>query len=144
MVENIASGFIQIDPDNREYYEENRDTYIHTLESLDLSIHDRLSVMTNRVFMVYHPAFGYYASAYDLTMIPVEDEGKEPTPAGLQHVIDQAREHDIKVVFASPQFNPDSARVIASAIGGRVAFIDPLAKDYYENLCTITGEMAQG
>ena len=144
MVENIASGLTQIDPVNREYYEENRDSYILILESLDRSIHDRLSVMTNRIFMTYHPSFGYYASAYDLTMIPIEDEGKVPTPAGLQYVIDQANEHDIKVVFASPQFNPESARVIASAIDGRVAVIDPLARDYAENLCALTGEMAQG
>ena len=93
--------------------------------------------------MVYHPAFGYFADEYDLTMLPVEAEGKEPTPAGLQHLIEQAKEHDIRVVFAEPQFNPQSARVIADAIGGRVVLIDPLARGYIENMSTLLNEMVQ-
>jgi zinc transport system substrate-binding protein len=143
MVENIASGLIQIDPDNRAYYEQNRDAYLQKLAQLDQDIREGLSGVKNRIFMVYHPAFGYFASEYDLTMLPIEAEGKEPTPAGLQHLIDQAKEHNIRVVFTSPQFNPDSAKVIADAIDGRVVFINPLARDYIENLRTLMGELVQ-
>ena len=53
--------------------------------------------------MVYHPAWGYFARRYDLEQIPVEEEGKEPTAKGIQHLIDQAKRHNTKVVFASPQ-----------------------------------------
>ena len=91
--------------------------------------------------MVYHPSFGYFADRYDLTMLPVEAEGKEPTPAGLQHVIEQAKEHNIRVVFAEPQFNPKSANVIADAIDGQVILIDPLARDYITNLDAILGKL---
>jgi len=143
MVQNIADGLIQIDEDNRAYYEENRDAYLQKLTQLDQDIRDSLSGVKNRVFMVYHPAFGYFASEYDLTMLTVETEGKEPTPAGLQHLIEQANEYDIKVVFASPQFNPQSAKVIADAIDGRVVLINPLARDYTENLRILLGEMVQ-
>jgi zinc transport system substrate-binding protein len=93
--------------------------------------------------MVYHPAFGYFASNYDLTMLPIEAEGKEPTPAGLQHLIEHAKEQNIKVIFAEPQFNPQSAKVIADAIDGRVVFINPLARDYIENMQTLMGELIQ-
>ena len=99
--------------------------------------------MKNRVFMVYHPAFGYFASNYDLTMLPVEAEGKEPTPAGLQHLIEQAKEQNIRVVFAEPQFNPQSAKVIADAINGRVVLIDPLSRDYIGNMQILMGELVQ-
>lgn len=143
MVQNIASGLIQVDPDNRVYYEQNRDAYLQKLTQLDQDIREGLSAMKNRAFMVYHPAFGYFASEYDLTMLPIEEEGKEPTPSGLQYLIEQAKERDIKVIFAEPQFNPQSAEVIADAINGRVAFIDPLAGDYIVNLRTLTGELVQ-
>jgi zinc transport system substrate-binding protein len=76
-------------------------------------------------------------------MLPIEAEGKEPTPAGLQHLIEQAKEHNIQVVFASPQFNPQSAKVIADAIDGRVVLINPLARDYIENLRILMGELVQ-
>ena len=143
MVGNIADGLIQIDPENRVYYEQNRDAYLKKLAQLDQDIHEGLSGVKNRVFMVYHPAFGYFAGSYDLTMLPIEDEGKEPTPAGLQHLIEQAKEHDIRVVFAEPQFNPQSAKVIADAIDGRVVLINPLARDYIENISTLMGELVQ-
>jgi zinc transport system substrate-binding protein len=143
MVRNIADGLIQIDPDSSAYYEQNRDAYLQKLAQLDQDIRDGLAGVKNRVFMVYHPAFGYFASCYDLTMLPIEAEGKEPTPAGLQHLVEQAKEYNIRVVFAEPQFNPQSAKVIADAIDGRVVLIDPLARDYIVNMRILVGELVQ-
>jgi len=99
--------------------------------------------VTNRRFMTYHPAFGYFAKEYNLTMLPIEVEGKEPTVKGMAHLIEQAERHNIKVIFASPQFNPQSAEVIAKAIGGRVVFIDSLARDYIMNVRLLLGELVQ-
>jgi len=143
MVRNICDGLVLADADNRAYYEQSRDAYLQKLTKLDQDIRDGLSAVTNRRFMVYHPAFGYFAKNYNLTMLPIEEEGKEPTAAGIAHLIEQAKEHNIKVIFASPQFNPQSAKVIADAIGGRVVFIDPLARDYIANLRILLGELVQ-
>jgi zinc transport system substrate-binding protein len=143
MVRNIADGLIQVDPDNRDYYEQNRDAYLQELARLDEDIAQGLSGAQNRVFMVYHPAFGYLAGEYDLTMLPIESGGDEPTAADLQYVIDQATELGIRAVFASPQFNTQSAEVIADAIDGCVVLTDPLAKDYIENLRTIADELVR-
>jgi len=143
MVQNICDGLVQVDPDNKAYYEQNRDVYLQKLTELDQDIRDGLSKVTNRRFMVYHPAFGYFAKEYNLIMIPIEEEGKEPTAAGIVHLIEQAKEYNIKVIFASPQFNPESAKVIAEAIDGRVIFINPLARDYVVNLRTVLGTLVQ-
>ncbi len=141
MVRNICDGLIAVDPENRRYYEQNRDAYLKQLVEIDREIRDGLSEVKNRRFMVYHPAFGYFAREYSLTMLPIEWEGKEPTAAGLASLIEQAKAHDIRVIFAEPQFDPKSAEVIAEAIGGRVVLIDPLARDYITNLRLIMNEM---
>jgi len=143
MVQNIYEGLVQVDPANRAYYERNRDIYLQKLTELDRDIRDGLSRVTNRRFMVYHPAFGYFAKDYNLTLLPIEVEGKEPTAAGMAYLIEQAKEHNIKVVFASPQFNPQSVKVIAKAIGGRVVFINPLARDYITNMRLVLAELVQ-
>lgn len=143
MVQNIYAGLVQIDPGDRAYYEQNRDTYLRNLTELDQDIRDTLLEIQNRRFMVYHPAFGYFARDYNLNMIPIEKDGKEPTAAGIAHLIEQAREHNIRAIFVSPQFNPQSAEVIADAIGGRIVSIDTLAKDYIANLRILLGELAQ-
>lgn len=143
MVQNIYEGLVQVDPGNRAYYKQNRDTYLQKLTKLDQDIREDLSRVNNRKFMVYHPAFGYFAKEYNLTLLPIEAEGKEPTAVGMAHLIEQAKEHNIRVIFASPQFNPQSAEVIAKAIDGRVVFIDSLARDYIVNMRLLLGELIQ-
>ncbi len=143
MVRNICRGLVAVDPENSDYYEQNRDAYIERLAALDMEIREKLSGLENRTVMVYHPALGYFAREYDLDMLLIEREGKEPTPAALQRLIEQARERDIRVVFAEPQFNPRSAEVIAAAIEGRVVFVDPLARDYIDNMRAIAEQMAR-
>jgi len=141
MVRNISDGLIQVDPKNIGYYQQNRDAYLQKLARLDRDIRTALSGTTTREFMVYHPSLGYFARDYNLTMLPIEEAGKEPTPASLARLIEQAKQQNIKVIFASPQFNPQSARVIAEAIDGRLVFIDPLARDYIMNLRALLEEL---
>ncbi|MCM1986924.1 hypothetical protein [Methanococcoides seepicolus] len=48
------------------------------------------------------------------------------------------------MIFVQAQFSTQSAEAIASAIGGEVVTVDPLAKDYIDNLDTITEAFSQG
>jgi len=88
--------------------------------------------------MVFHPSWGYFARDYNLTMIAVEIEGKEPSVSDMAHLIKTAKENDINVIFVQPQFSTKSAEVIAKEIGGSVIPADPLAKDYLLNLREVT------
>ena len=141
MVRNIYDGLVTIDAVNKAYYARNRDAYLRELYRLDQKIRDSLSAVPDRTFMVYHPSLGYFAREYDLTMLSIENEGKEPTAAGMVRMIAQAKERNITVIFADPQFNPQSVRVIADAIGGRIVFIDPQAGDYLANMGYFLGEL---
>jgi len=143
MVQNICDGLVRVDPASEDYYENSRDTYLQSLARLDADIRDGLAKINNRRFLVYHPAFGYFARDYDLTMLPIEEEGKEPTVADLARIIEQARQYNIRVIFASPQFNPESAKVIAAAIGGRVVFVDSVPADYIASLRAFLSELAE-
>ena len=93
--------------------------------------------------MVFHPSWGYFATEYGLEQIAVEIEGKEPSAKDMANFIEKALERNIKVVFASPQFNQQSARTIADEIGGEVVSIDPLAEDYITNMRTVLGYLLQ-
>lgn len=143
MVENICDGLVQIDPASRVYYEQNRDSYLQRLDALYSETRDKLADVRERAFIVLHPAWGYFARDYDLEQIPIEVEGKEPSVQDISRIIEAAEERNIKVVFASPQFNPQMAQVIAHEIGGTVLFIDPLARDYIDNMHAVANELAQ-
>lgn len=144
IVQNICDSLVLIDPANKTYYEQNKEHYIHDLEILDLEINESLSGFENRTFMVFHPSWGYFARDYNLTMIAVEVEGKEPSTSDLAHLIGTAKENNIKVIFVQPQFSTKSAEVLAKEIGGNVVPVDPLAKDYITNLRQVSNIIAQG
>jgi len=142
MVKNIYDALAKIDPENEDYYHKNMESYLKELDNLDEEIREILRNITNRRFMVYHPSWGYFARDYNLTQIPVEKEGKEPTARGLMALIDQARQLKMKVIFVSPQFDQKKAGVIAESIHGRIVFLDPLARDYVKNLRSVALKLA--
>jgi zinc transport system substrate-binding protein len=84
--------------------------------------------------MVFHPAWGYFARQYGLTQEAVEREGKEPGPAELAAIIDEAKKDEIRVIFVQPQFSTRNADVVAKAIGGAVVAVDPMAEDWLANM----------
>jgi zinc transport system substrate-binding protein len=144
MVENICDGLIQVDPQDRDYYIQNENEYLAKLDKLDTDIKSSLGGITNRWFIVFHPAWAYFAADYNLTQVAIEIEGKTPSPKDVADVVHEAKEHNIKMVFASPEFDVKGAQTIAEAIGGRVALIDPLARDYINNMYQVLSELVQG
>jgi len=134
MIDVIAKELSGFDPQNRSFYEKNAQDYIKELEELDSEIRKTLSNIKNRTFIVYHPAFGYFADDYGLNMIAIEKEGKEATAKDLQNVIDTAKSEGIKVVFYQAETDSKQARTLAEEIGGKVQMLEPLSSDYINNL----------
>ncbi len=143
MVQNICDGLVQVDSSNKSYFEKNCADYLESLTGLDAELASDLENVKNRSFLVFHPSFGYFARDYNLSQIAVEQNGKEPEADYLIRLIKEAREHDIRVVFASPQFSTKSAESVAGEIGGKVVIIDPLAEDFLENMRNIKSAMKQ-
>jgi len=104
------------------------------IDTLQVRIRRLLEPVAGRAFMVFHPAWGYFADEFGLVMVPVEVAGNEPSPSDLADLIDAARAAGITTVFVSPQFSTSSAEVLASEIAGVTAVLDPLAADWAGNL----------
>ena len=143
MVGLIRDTLSELAPVHAAEFARNHDAFVAELESLDHELHALLGPLPNRKFMVFHPAWGYFADTYGLTQVPIEREGKEPGARALAALIEQAKQEKIKVVFVQPQFDKRQARQVAQAIGGGVIAVDPLAADYVDNLRRVGREFAQ-
>ncbi len=130
----ILAALQEADPAHRSVYEANFKAFTAQIDRLDADLKKTFAGKTGLQFMVFHPAWGYFAHAYGLKQVPIEIEGKDPKPAQLKKLIQHARENGIKVVFVQPQFSTKSAKLVAREIGGQVAFADPLAEDWMANL----------
>lgn len=134
MVENICQGLVQIDPSNKDYYQKNRDQYLQKLDELDKNTTKTFKEKNTSIILVFHPAFGYYAKAYNLTMIAAMINDEEPSPQRIAMMVDTAKENNISVVFTEPQYNPKYMQSVASQIGGRVVFVNDLDENYLQNM----------
>ncbi|BBL67766.1 metal ABC transporter solute-binding protein, Zn/Mn family [Methanoculleus chikugoensis] len=143
MVGNIRDGLIAVDPANAEDYRRNADAYLGELDALDTEIAGALAASGVKTVMVYHSSWAYLARDYGFTEVPIESEGKEPSPQRIEHLIKQAEEEKIRVIFASPEHSTRSAEVIADAIGGTVVTVSPLAKDYLANMRHVASAFAE-
>lgn len=144
MARNVHDGLVQVDPAHAEDYDRNLQEYESRMDTLHENISAELAEYEGMEFMVYHPAWTYFAHEYELTQMAIEQEGQEPGPAGIQAIIDQAREHGIHVIFVSPQIDSSSAQVIAEEIDGEVVITDPLPTDIETELLNLAREMADG
>jgi len=146
MVENMYRGLVSADPEHKMVYRANTDAYLKELDELDADISREISQKQIHAIMVYHPAWSYFARDYGLLQIPIETEGKDPSPTRIENLIRQAKEGNITVVFASPEYSTKSAEVIAKEIGGSVVLVDPLEEDYLGNIrhvaSAFTGEVS--
>ena len=130
----IRDALQEADPVHQSLYEANYRDFLSQVDALDSALRATFAGKQGLRFMVFHPAWGYFAHAYGLKQLPVEIEGKEPGPAQLKALIDHAKEKKIKVVFVQPQFSTRSAALLARQIGGQIVYADPLAADWFENL----------
>lgn len=104
------------------------------LEHLDQEIHRQLDGLQQRSFLVFHPAWGYFARRYELQQVAAELDGKEPNARQLARLIEQAQQQGIDRVIIQPQNKAKTARTLAEAINGKIVLADPLAEDYFTSL----------
>jgi zinc transport system substrate-binding protein len=131
---NIFQFLAALDPANRDFYRENLDAFLADIADLQTDIHETLDGVENRSFIVFHPAWGYFADEFGLTMIPVEVGGQEPSARELADLINQAQGLNVSVIFAQPEFSTTAAQTIADEIGGEVMLISPLNPNWLENM----------
>ncbi len=142
MAAQLAARLGAFDPAHRAEYEANYRRLAAELDRLDQRIRALFASLRQRTFMVFHPAWGYFADAYDLRQVSIEVEGKEPGPRALARLIDYARAQGIDTVFVDSRVSHKHAATVANAIGGRVVAIDPLAEDYVQNLLEVARTIA--
>ena len=114
---NTLNAFIALDPDNTDYFWQNYNKLSDELDKTDAEIKKLLDPLTDRTFIIYHPALTYFANEFDLTQLCIEMAGKEPSPAQLKQLVETARTNNARVVFIQQEFDQKNAELIARETG---------------------------
>ncbi|CAD5983954.1 High-affinity zinc uptake system binding-protein ZnuA [Planktothrix tepida] len=141
--QNIYNGLVKIDPKHQAEYQANLNQFLTEIDQLNQQISQNLTPLKNRKFMVFHPAWGYFAKDYNLEQEAIEVGGQEPSAAELADLISEAKKENIKIIFTQPEFSPRSAETLAKEIGGKVVMISDLDENWSDNLLKVSENLSQ-
>ena len=132
----IRDTLTQVDPDHAAEFTQRQQAWQEQVQALDQEIQALFQSLPQekKAFIVFHPAWGYFAKDYDLRQIPIEVQGKEPSPKQLAATLHKAGAAGATVVFVQPQVSTKTADAVARHLGGRIAVIDPLGSDVLQNI----------
>jgi zinc transport system substrate-binding protein len=132
--QQISQALSSLDAGHVGYYQDNLRRFLGDIDRLDERIKKTLKDKKGQSFIVYHPAWGYFAAEYGLRQLAIEEEGKPMTASHLKKMIDLARSKGIKTIFVQKGFDKKSAASIAREIDGTVMEINPLERNWLKNL----------
>ena len=128
-VKNIENTLIKLDPENREYYQNNAINFTNALDSLDSFIRSILQTCDKKDFIAFHDAFSYFANRYGLKQHSIQGASPEGEvlPQRIQEIVELARNLGINVLYSEELVDPRFAEVIAQEIpNGRVLTLSPV------------------
>lgn len=124
-------------PQHKNYFRNNYNKFAAGIDSIDKEITLNLNEKKNRVILVYHPAWKYFAEHYHLEEIAIERDGKAPKANDLKNFIELARSKGVKYIFFDPHFDDSSVLAIARSADMEIDSLNPLPEDFLKNLSLI-------
>ena len=128
MVHNIRAGLIQAFPQDEQTITANAQALIEELELLAQEYAQGLYSCKKDTIIVAHNAYSYLAQDYNFSTIAISglSHESEPSPQQLRRLIDEAREHNVSIIFFEELASPRVAETIAQAVGAETRMLNPL------------------
>ncbi len=128
MLKNIADAVSELDPENKDFYEENLKKYTDELDKLDSEFKEGLANIKSNEIVVSHEAFGYLCNEYGLTQKGIEGvmAESEPDAKTVKEIIELVKEKGIKIIFTEEAMNPKIVETISKETGAEVRTLNPL------------------
>jgi zinc transport system substrate-binding protein len=128
MLPKLTSHLSELDPANRESFEENAIRFARELDALHDELSETLAHVRGEPAILFHPSFDYFLARYGLDaaglIAPFPDA--PPSPGHIQELVKVIRTRNVKAVFDEPDFSGRPVEVVAESAGVPVYTLDPL------------------
>lgn len=129
------------DPKNAKFYSDNAKLLLQSLDNLDTQIKAHIQNMPKKDFIVYHPLLDSASAEYGLIEHALEQHGRTYGMKEILALSNFGRQAQIKRVFTE-HANKDIA-TLANSMNAKVVLINPMSKDYLNNLLEIFIEISK-
>lgn len=133
-MENIKNGLIEIDSENKNYYESNYNLYANRLTELDEKIKTSLSDIKNRNLVLTHPAFGHFCKEYSLNQIAIARD--EANPKAMAEIIEFIKSNNVRAIFYEEFSSSKLVDSIAKETGIKILTLNPIESLSEENIAS--------
>lgn len=131
-VQLMRDTLISKDPDGKQTYEANTTAYLRKLDELDDYVRTTLATIPRdrRQLITTHDAFGYLASAYEMTVagFVVPNPAQEPSVEQVRKLSDTIRNLHVPAVFTEPN------------LAQRASVLIQVARDQGVQVCSLYGD----
>jgi zinc transport system substrate-binding protein len=126
---NIYEELVASDPGNKDYYFQNLENFLSSLDKADQEIKKELADIKNKKIIVFHDAWRYFAAEYSLEIAGVFEpsSGRGLAPRDLKNLTETAKKSGVKAIFSEPQFSVDALAPLAGDLGLEIYVLDPIA-----------------
>lgn len=125
---NIRDAYIQADPDNQAYYEEQYDHFAGQMEDLMSTYKRRFAVAPQKHFVTGHAAFAYLARDFGLSQKSLTNvfASGEPSIRNLRDLVDFCKAERIPVIFVENMESPKIYQTLARETGASLESLDTM------------------
>lgn len=147
MARRICQELCELDSTQATAFRQRLTRFETRLDSLEQALRQRFAHVSARSFLIYHPSLAYFAQEFGLQQIPLEADGKEPSPSRLAALIqatrEKARKGQVKLIFVQRENTGRSVQQVARQTGLHVVTIDPLSGQWMQQMDLISKSLAQ-
>lgn len=124
--ENIRDGLAEADPAGKDIYTANAEAYVAQLKALDGWVKDQVATLPTekRLLVTNHDALGYFAQAYDFTVvgavIPGVTDEASPSAQQMANLINTIKSSAAPAIFLDVGENQKLAQQIGAESGAQV------------------------
>lgn len=130
----IKAALVEVYPEFQEVVEANYPELFADVERVHLEMLELSQTLTQKRFLIFHPALTYLARDYGMEQVSIEHEGKEPSPGQLSQLIREARAQTIPVIFIQEEYDRRNAELVAAETGAELIQINPLTYDWMKEM----------
>lgn len=80
-------------------FEQNFQLLLREIDQTQAQLDKLLMPLRGKSVLIYHPSIQYLTAQYGIELLPVEIDGKEPSPKQLNKIVAKARSHHAKSIL---------------------------------------------
>lgn len=127
-VRNIADGLALVYPEYAKQFNENCESYIKRLESLQNEMKKTSAELKESSVITFHNAYDYLAAdmGFEILTTIESDEGGEPSAKRLSQLSDEIRRENVKALFIEPNYKGSAATILSQETGVQIYTLNPV------------------